>query len=75
MLCLGPKKSLLSPRLELAAQGMAQCTNDKSQVWYHSASLGILMTTFYGNLNLFSHMGNFPGLMFFWNHIIIIYYD
>ena len=40
-----------------------------------SASLGILMTTFYGNLNLFSHMGNFPGLMFFWNHIIIIYYD
>ena len=35
MLCLGPKKSLLSPRLELTAQGMAQCTDDKSQVWYH----------------------------------------
>ena len=32
MLCLGPKKSLLSPRLELTAQGMAQCTDDKSQV-------------------------------------------
>ena len=26
MLCLGLKKSLLSPRLELIAQGMAQCT-------------------------------------------------
>ena len=37
MLCLGPKKSLMSPRLELTAQGMAQCTNDQSQVRYHSA--------------------------------------
>ena len=31
-LCLGPKKNLLSPRLELSAQGMAQCDNVKSQV-------------------------------------------
>ena len=37
MLCLGPKKSLLSPRLKLMAQDMAQCTDDQSQVWYHSA--------------------------------------
>ena len=37
MLCLGQKKSLLSPRLELTAQGMAQYTDDKSQVWYHWA--------------------------------------
>ena len=28
MLCLGLKKSLLSPKLELMAQGMAQHTND-----------------------------------------------
>ena len=27
MLGLGPKKSLSSPRLELTAQGMAQCTD------------------------------------------------
>ena len=32
MLCLGLKKSLLSPRLELTVQGMAQCTDDQSQV-------------------------------------------
>ena len=32
MLCLGPKKSFSSPRLELMAQGMALCTNDKSRV-------------------------------------------
>ena len=32
MLCLGPIKSLLSPRLKLMAQGMAQCTNDQSRV-------------------------------------------
>ena len=32
MLCLGPKKSLLSLRLKLTAQCMAQCTNDQSQV-------------------------------------------
>ena len=37
MLCLGPKKSLSSLRLELMAQGMAQCTDDQSQVWYHLA--------------------------------------
>ena len=37
MLCLGPKKSLLSPRLKLMAQGMVQRTDDQSQVWYHSA--------------------------------------
>ena len=37
MLCLGPKKSLLSPKLELTAQGMVQHTDDQSQVWYHSA--------------------------------------
>ena len=37
MLCLGLKKSLSSPRLKLTAQGMAQCTNDQSLVWYHSA--------------------------------------
>ena len=37
MLCLGPKKSLSLPRLELKAQGMALCTDDKSRVWYHSA--------------------------------------
>ena len=36
MLCLGPKKSLLSLRLELTAQGMGQHTNDQSQVWYLS---------------------------------------
>ena len=35
MLCFGMKKSLLSPRLELMAQGMAQYTADMSQVWYH----------------------------------------
>ena len=32
MLCLGLKKSLFSPRLEFTAQGMEQCTDDKSQV-------------------------------------------
>ena len=37
MLCLGPKKSLSSPRLKLTAQGMAQCTNNQSQMWHHSA--------------------------------------
>ena len=37
MLCLGRKKSLSSPRLQLMAQGMAQCTDDQSRVWYHSA--------------------------------------
>ena len=37
MLYLGMKKSFSSPRLKLTAQGMAQCTNDKSRVWYHSA--------------------------------------
>ena len=37
MLCLGPKKSLSSPRLKLMAQGMVQCTKDQSRVWYHSA--------------------------------------
>ena len=37
MLCLGPKKSLSSLRLKLLAQGMAQRTDDQSQVWYHSA--------------------------------------
>ena len=37
MLCLGLKKSLSSPRLKLKAQGMPQCTDDQSQVWYHSA--------------------------------------
>ena len=37
MLCLGPKKSLSSQMLELTTQGMAQHTNDQSQVWYHSA--------------------------------------
>ena len=37
MLHLRPKKSFLSPRLELAAQGMAQHIDDQSQVWYHSA--------------------------------------
>ena len=31
-LCLGPKKSLSSPRLELMAQGMAQRTKDESRV-------------------------------------------
>ena len=29
---LGSKKSLLSPRLKLMAQGMVQCTNEQSQV-------------------------------------------
>ena len=37
MLCLGMKKSLSSLRLELSAQGMAQCTDEKSQEWYYSA--------------------------------------
>ena len=37
MLFLGPKKSLLSPRLELTDQGMAQYVYEKSRVWYHSA--------------------------------------
>ena len=37
MLFLGPKKSLLSLRLELTAQGMMQYTDDLSQVWYHPA--------------------------------------
>ena len=37
LLYLGLKKSLLPPRLELMAQGIVQCTNDQSQVWYHSA--------------------------------------
>ena len=37
MLCLGQKKSLLSPRLNLTAQGLAQQTDDQSQVWNHSA--------------------------------------
>ena len=37
MLRLGPKKSLLSLRLELMFQDMAQHTDDQSQVWYHSA--------------------------------------
>ena len=32
MLCLGPKKSLSSMRLELMGQGIAQYTNDKSRV-------------------------------------------
>ena len=35
MLCLGPKKNLLSPRLELTVQ--VQCTDDQSQLGYHSA--------------------------------------
>ena len=40
MLCLGLKKSLLSLRLKLTAQVMAQCTNDQSfqappsVIWY-----------------------------------------
>ena len=34
---LGSKKSLLSPRLELMVQCMAQCNNVQSQLWYHSA--------------------------------------
>ena len=38
MLCLGLKKSLSSPRLELTAQGMVQHTNDQSRVRYHSAT-------------------------------------
>ena len=38
MLCLGPKKSLSSPRLKLMAQGMVQHTDDQSQVWYHSGA-------------------------------------
>ena len=37
MLCLGLKKSLSSPRLKIKAQGIAQCTNVQSQVWYHLA--------------------------------------
>ena len=37
MLCLGPNKSLSSPRLKLMAQGMAQYTDVQSRVWYHSA--------------------------------------
>ena len=37
MLRLGPKKSLLSLRLKLMAQGMAQCTDIQGRVWYHSA--------------------------------------
>ena len=32
MLCLGPKKSLSSLRLELTAQGMVQHTDDQSLV-------------------------------------------
>ena len=32
MLCLGPKKSLLLPRLELKAQGMAQRNDNMNQV-------------------------------------------
>ena len=40
MLCLGPKKSLSSPRLKLTTQGMGQRTKDQSQVWYHSAIQG-----------------------------------
>ena len=31
MLCLGLKKSLSSPRLELTAQGIAQHTDDKAK--------------------------------------------
>ena len=37
MLCLGPKKSLSLPTLELKAQGIAQCTKDQSQLRIHSA--------------------------------------
>ena len=37
MLCLGPKKNLSSPRVELTAQGVTQHTDVQSQVWYHSA--------------------------------------
>ena len=32
IMCLGPKKTLSSPRLELTAQGMAQCPNDQNRV-------------------------------------------
>ena len=32
MLCLGPKKILLSMRLKLMAQDMTQRTNDQSQL-------------------------------------------
>ena len=39
MLCLGPKKSFLSPRLELMAQGMAQSTEcDTIQLFRHPLS-------------------------------------
>ena len=36
-LCLGLKKSLSSPRLDLTAQGMVQHTDDQNRLWYHSA--------------------------------------
>ena len=36
---LGSEKSFSSPKLELTAKGMAQCTDDQSRVWYPSAIL------------------------------------
>ena len=45
LLCLGLKKSLSSLRLKLMAQGMAQCTDDPNQVWYHSAIQALLIIT------------------------------
>ena len=50
MLCLGPIKSFLSPWLELMAQGMVQCTDDQSRVWYHSAIQAPGFTTRYLDL-------------------------
>ena len=37
MLCLGPIKSLPSPRSKLTAKYAAQCTNVQSQVWCNLA--------------------------------------
>ena len=37
MLWKGLEKSLLSLRLKLMAQAMAQCNDDQSWVWYPSA--------------------------------------
>ena len=54
MLCLGPKKSLSSQRLKLTVQGMAQCTDDQSRVWYHStiqAPLSVPLIKFSHHIN------------------------
>ena len=60
MLCLGLKKSLSSPRLELMAQGMAECIDDQSKVWYHSAIQAPKWTT-HIHFVVGIRWGNFKG--------------